>query len=83
MQYLLMLYVDEAGWPKMSESDQEQGIAAYAAYGEALRDIGRDERQQSAAANLDRDDGAEHATARRRCWMALMSIRRSSWAATF
>jgi hypothetical protein len=40
MQYLLMAYVDEAGWPKLSKSEQEQGIAAYAAYGEALRTSG-------------------------------------------
>jgi hypothetical protein len=40
MQYLLMVYVDEAGWPKLSQSEQQQGIAAYAAYGEALRTSG-------------------------------------------
>jgi hypothetical protein len=40
MQYLLMAYVDETGWPKMSKRDQEQGIAAYAAYGEALKTSG-------------------------------------------
>ena len=40
MQYLLMSYVDEAGWPKMLKSEQEQGIAAYAAYSEALRTAG-------------------------------------------
>jgi hypothetical protein len=40
MQYLLMAYVDEAGWPKMSKSEQEQGIAAYTAYGEALMTAG-------------------------------------------
>lgn len=40
MQYLLMAYVDEGGWPKLSKSEQEQGIAAYAAYGEALRSSG-------------------------------------------
>jgi hypothetical protein len=40
MQYLLMAYVDEAGWPKLSQSEQQQGIAAYAAYGEALRAAG-------------------------------------------
>ena len=40
MQYLLMAYVDEAGWPKLSKSEQEQGIAAYAAYGEALKTSG-------------------------------------------
>jgi hypothetical protein len=37
MQYLLMLYADESGWTKMSKSEQEQGVAAYMAYGEALR----------------------------------------------
>ena len=60
MQYLLMTYVDEAGWPRLSKSEQEQGIAAYAAYSEALRDIGGDERQQPAAAKHGSDDGAEY-----------------------
>ena len=36
MQYLLMLYVSEAGWDKLSTAEQEQGVAAYAAYTEAL-----------------------------------------------
>jgi hypothetical protein len=36
MQYLLMTYVNEAGWPKLSKSEQEQGVAAYRAYSEAL-----------------------------------------------
>jgi hypothetical protein len=40
MQYLLMAYVDEAGWPKLSKAEQEQGIAAYTAYGEALKSSG-------------------------------------------
>jgi hypothetical protein len=40
MQYLLMVYVNEAGWPKMSKSEQEQGIAAYGAYTEALNKAG-------------------------------------------
>ena len=40
MQYLLMAYVDETRWPKMSKSEQEQGIAAYAAYSEALKTSG-------------------------------------------
>ncbi|HEV2272566.1 MAG TPA: YciI family protein [Acidobacteriaceae bacterium] len=40
MQYLLMLYVNEAGWPKLSKGEQEQGIAAYAAYTEALSTSG-------------------------------------------
>jgi hypothetical protein len=40
MQYLLMLYTDEAQWPKMSKSEQEQGYAAYMAYSEALKAAG-------------------------------------------
>lgn len=40
MQYLLMIYVDESAWPKMSKAEQDQGVAAYAAYGEALRKAG-------------------------------------------
>jgi hypothetical protein len=40
MQYLLTLYANEAGWSNMSKSEQEQGVAAYMAYGEALRAAG-------------------------------------------
>src|SRR3954469_20961187 len=40
MQYMLMLYVDEAGWPKLSKAAQEQGMAAYTAYTEALTKAG-------------------------------------------
>jgi hypothetical protein len=40
MQYLLTLYADESGWSKMSTSDHEQAVAAYMAYGEALRAAG-------------------------------------------
>jgi hypothetical protein len=40
MQYLLMLYVDEVGWPKLSKAEQEQGLAAYTAYTEALTKAG-------------------------------------------
>jgi hypothetical protein len=40
MQYLLMVYVDEAGWPKMTQAEQEQGMAAYQAYAEALTKAG-------------------------------------------
>jgi hypothetical protein len=40
MQYLLMLYVDEAAWPKLTKAEQEQGIAAYKSYGEALTQSG-------------------------------------------
>lgn len=37
MQYLLTLYVDESGWNRMSKEQQEQGVAAYMAYTEALK----------------------------------------------
>ena len=40
MQYLLMVYVNETSWPKMSKAEQEQGMAAYGAYTEALNKAG-------------------------------------------
>jgi hypothetical protein len=40
MQYILMLYVNEAGWPKLTKAEQEQGTAAYMAYAEALKKAG-------------------------------------------
>lgn len=40
MQYLLVLYVDEAGWPKMTQAEQQQGLAAYMAYSQALTSSG-------------------------------------------
>jgi hypothetical protein len=40
MQYLLMLYFDETGWPKMTAAEREQGSAAYTGYTEALQQAG-------------------------------------------
>jgi hypothetical protein len=41
MQYLLMLYVDEALWPKLNPDEREQRMsAAYGAYIEALDKAG-------------------------------------------
>ena len=40
MQYLLMLHVEEAGWSKLPKAQQEEGVAAYAAYTEALKKAG-------------------------------------------
>jgi hypothetical protein len=40
MKYILMTYVNEAGWPKLSKAEQEQGIAAYTAYTDALAKAG-------------------------------------------
>ena len=37
MQYLLMLYSEEGGWPKLTRAEQEERMAAYGAFTEALR----------------------------------------------
>jgi hypothetical protein len=37
VQYLFLLHVDESGWPKLSREQQQQGMAAYAAYTDALQ----------------------------------------------
>jgi len=41
MQYLLMIYGEEGAWNKMPEAAQKEGLAAYMAYGEALRKAGK------------------------------------------
>jgi hypothetical protein len=40
MQYLCLLYSDDSQWDKMSPQQQQQGIAAYAAYTQALKEAG-------------------------------------------
>ena len=40
MQYLLMIHSEEGGWNNLSKSEQEQGMAAYGAYTEALKKAG-------------------------------------------
>jgi hypothetical protein len=40
MQYMLMAYVKENDWATMSQTEREQGIAAYTAYAEALTKAG-------------------------------------------
>ena len=40
MQYLLILYTDEKGWNKLTPTEQEQGLAAYGAFFEALNKSG-------------------------------------------
>ncbi|HEX9572419.1 MAG TPA: YciI family protein [Burkholderiales bacterium] len=40
MKYMLLVYVNEAAWPAMTPAQQEQGIAAYTAYTEALKKAG-------------------------------------------
>lgn len=40
MQFVLMTYVQEDGWSKLTKAEQEQGMAAYLAYSEALTKAG-------------------------------------------
>jgi hypothetical protein len=40
MQYLLMLYAEEAGWNNLTKEEQQRGVAAYGAYSEALKKAG-------------------------------------------
>jgi hypothetical protein len=40
MEYLLVLYAEEAGWQNMTKEQQQQGMAAYTAYTEALKKAG-------------------------------------------
>lgn len=37
MQYLLMIYSAESKWTQMTESERQQGVAAYEAYTESLK----------------------------------------------
>jgi hypothetical protein len=40
MQYVLLLYSEEAGWSKLTKAEQEQAMAPYKAYTEALTKAG-------------------------------------------
>ncbi len=40
MQYILMDYVNEDGWPMLSRSEQERWLGAYKAYMEAMAKAG-------------------------------------------
>lgn len=40
MQYLLLLFSDESAWSRMSGPEQQQGVAAYRAYTQALQEAG-------------------------------------------
>ena len=40
MEYILIAYVNEARWPQMTQAEQQQGMAAYMAYAEALTKAG-------------------------------------------
>ena len=40
MEYMLMIYSEEGRWEKLSQAEQQQGMAAYNAYSEALSKAG-------------------------------------------
>jgi hypothetical protein len=40
MEYMLMLYFNEEGWPSMTKAEQEAGMAAHEAYRESLDKAG-------------------------------------------
>jgi len=40
MQYMLMIYASERGWDNLTPAEQQQGVAAYGAYTEALKKAG-------------------------------------------
>ncbi|HZF29483.1 MAG TPA: YciI family protein [Gammaproteobacteria bacterium] len=40
MQYAIFIYADESAFQKMSRADMEQGMAAYTAYTQALKQAG-------------------------------------------
>jgi hypothetical protein len=40
MQYILMDYVNEAGWPQLTKAEQEHWLGAYKAYMEAMAKAG-------------------------------------------
>jgi hypothetical protein len=40
MQYILMDYVNEAGWPQLTQAEQEHWLGAYKAYMEAMAQAG-------------------------------------------
>jgi hypothetical protein len=40
MRYMMMLYIPEGAWPKMTEAERKAGTAAYMTYTKALGDAG-------------------------------------------
>jgi hypothetical protein len=40
MQYMLTLYSEEGGWNRLTETQQQQAVASYMAYTEALKNAG-------------------------------------------
>ena len=61
MRYMLMDYVNEDGWPQLSNDEQRHWLGAYKAYLEAMAQAGVLEGEQRLA-----DDGSRNHRARRR-----------------
>ena len=40
MQYMLLIHSEENGWAKLTKAEQEQGLVAYTAFGQALKAAG-------------------------------------------
>ena len=40
MQYMLLIYANEAGWQNLTPAEQEKGMAAYQTYVESLTEAG-------------------------------------------
>jgi len=40
MRYLLLLHVDESGWPRLSQAEQAAAMTTYGAYNQALETAG-------------------------------------------
>jgi hypothetical protein len=67
MQYLLLLHVDESGWGRLSPEQQQQGMASYASYAEALQKAGAFKgsnrlEPSSAASNVRLENGKPRVT---------------------
>jgi hypothetical protein len=75
MQYMLLIYSNEAGMQAASKTDAEQMMAAYGAYGEAMKKAG-------VIRGGDRLRPSASATASPRCSTGPMPRPRSSSAAT-
>ena len=77
MHYLLMIYSDENRWNQMTDSERQQGVAAYQAYTESLKKadalVGANRLQHTSTATTVRlVDG------NRKCSTGRFPIRRSS-----
>ena len=70
MKYLLMDYVNEAGWPELTTAEQEHWLGAYKAYMQAMTNAGV----------LKSSSGLKPTSkmARPRPWTVRMPTRRSS-----